>query len=538
MIVFKQITANNTDLTDHRMAARRKATILGSRNMNSSKPLPTILSRKRKNDEDDPMQPDINSYFNSINSNNIEQCENLKGVSFANIQLSRPNSSRVPLATLSSNQENVMSVENTPDANLSYALKLPGRHHSDPVSSLLSTPSTPTSSTAGSSPNSQKNRRKQTLSWKKPRMRESWSNFRSFIGEPANKGERGVTPLPELSWADRQDIWDLMVKKESGMYKRKNAEMILGRHPALQPRMRAILLDWLIEVCEVYRLHRETFYLAVDFIDRFLGVSPSVPKNRLQLIGVTCLFIGAKIEEIYPPKLQEFAYVTDGACSEEEILQMELMVLKGLNWGLSPMTANSWMRLYMQINHGSKKPMDESFSLPAYAGLPFSRAMQLVDLCMLDIGSLEFSYSILATSALYHTESEAVALRVSGYKWKDIAQCVRWMSAFAFAIRERSPLQPKSMHGIAPDDVHHYQPHCVDLELLGRAQERLHAVASGGLRDSPDPAQQTGLFPVGLDNTPQEEEGDVMYPKGAAPSMAAPAPHPSLLSPPLENDIW
>ena len=69
--------------------------------------------------------------------------------------------------------------------------------------------------------------------------------------------------------------------------------------------------DWLIEVCEVYRLHRETFYLAVDFIDRYLGVAEvAVPKNRLQLIGITCLFIGAKIEEIYPPKLQEFAYVT------------------------------------------------------------------------------------------------------------------------------------------------------------------------------------------------------------------------------------
>jgi cyclin E len=63
-------------------------------------------------------------------------------------------------------------------------------------------------------------------------------------------------------------------------------------------------------VCEVYRLHRETFYLAVDFLDRFLGISSNIPKNRLQLIGVTCLFIGAKLEEIYPPKLQEFAYVT------------------------------------------------------------------------------------------------------------------------------------------------------------------------------------------------------------------------------------
>ena len=239
-------------------------------------------------------------------------------------------------------------------------------------------------------------------------------SFRSFISEPAARGERGVTPLPELSWADRQDIWDLMVKKESAMYRRSGARAVLDRHAALQPRMRAILLDWLIEVCEVYRLHRETFYLAVDFIDRFLGVAPAVPKNRLQLIGVTCLFIGAKIEEIYPPKLQEFAYVTDGACTEEEILQMELMVLKGLNWGLSPMTPNAWMRLYMQICHGSKKPNDESFSLPAYAGLPFSRAMQLVDLCMLDIDSLEFSYSVLATSALYLSESEAVALRVSG----------------------------------------------------------------------------------------------------------------------------
>merc|ERR1719242_2381824 len=78
------------------------------------------------------------------------------------------------------------------------------------------------------------------------------------------------------------------------------------------------------------------------------------------------------------------------------------------------MTPNAWMRLYMQIFHGSKKPFDESFCLPAYSGLPFSRAMQLLDLCVLDISSLEFSYSVLATSALYHSETEAVALHVSG----------------------------------------------------------------------------------------------------------------------------
>merc|ERR1712037_461466 len=127
-------------------------------------------------------------------------------------------------------------------------------------------------------------------------------------------------------------------------YQRDRSSILLSKHPTYTARMRTILLDWLIEVCEVYRLHRETFYLSADFFDRYMSRTLDVRKTKLQLIGVTCLFIGAKIEEIYPPKLQEFAYVTDGACTEEEILNMELMILKGLNWGLSPMTPNGWMR--------------------------------------------------------------------------------------------------------------------------------------------------------------------------------------------------
>merc|ERR1719225_1098825 len=90
--------------------------------MNSAKSLPTILSRKRKNEEDE-MQTEvsINSYLN--NASTLDHSENLQGVSFANIQLSRPNSSRVPLATITSKSENILSAESSPD--LSYAVKLP-----------------------------------------------------------------------------------------------------------------------------------------------------------------------------------------------------------------------------------------------------------------------------------------------------------------------------------------------------------------------------------------------------------------------------
>ena len=124
----------------------------------------------------------------------------------------------------------------------------------------------------------------------------------------------------------------------------------------ISPKNHEFIKDFSLICCifvfvQVYKLHRETLYLAVDFLDRYLGATREMPRNRLQLVGITCLFVASKIEEIYPPKLREFAFVTDGACSEEEITHMELVVLKGLNWGLSPQTPNRWIKTYMQVNN-------------------------------------------------------------------------------------------------------------------------------------------------------------------------------------------
>lgn len=102
-------------------------------------------------------------------------------------------------------------------------------------------------------------------------------------------------PLPSFSWAESNDVWKMMCKKDAKASQERDPYMFQN-HPGLQPRMRAILLDWLIEVCEVYKLHRETYYLAVDYLDRFLSSSTlKVTKSHLQLIGITCLFIAAKV---------------------------------------------------------------------------------------------------------------------------------------------------------------------------------------------------------------------------------------------------
>ncbi|TMS18241.1 G1/S-specific cyclin-E1 [Larimichthys crocea] len=166
--------------------------------------------------------------------------------------------------------------------------------------------------------------------------------------EAGYEGDSSVqpSPLPHLGWGSSEDVWVKMINREQSY---RHSKSFMRKHPRIQPRMRSILLDWLIEVSEAYTLHRQTFYLAQDYFDRFMLTQDDIEKNMLQLIGITCLFIAAKMEEACPPKLSQMAYVTAGTYYEDEILQMELIILKALNWNLCPETAVSWLKLYFQM---------------------------------------------------------------------------------------------------------------------------------------------------------------------------------------------
>lgn len=287
-----------------------------------------------------------------------------------------------------------------------------------------------------------------------------------------------ASPLPMLGWANRDDVWKNMLIKEQAYARDK---LYMQRHPLLQPKMRVILLDWLMEVCEVYKLHRETFYLAQDFFDRFMATQQNIVKTLLQLIGISSLFIAAKLEEIYPPKLQQFAYVTDGACTEEEILGMELIIMKALSWNLSPLTIVSWLNIYMQIAYLNE--MCEVL-LPQYPQLIFVQIAELLDLCVLDVGCLEYTYGILAASALYHFSSSELMQKVSGYELCDIEDCVRWMIPFAMAIKEAGGSTLKKFRGVPVEDLHNIQTHTNTLDLLDKAQAK-QAILADKNRSTP-----------------------------------------------------
>ena len=102
----------------------------------------------------------------------------------------------------------------------------------------------------------------------------------------------------------------------------------------LEWKTRGILVDWLIEVHTRFHLLPETLFLAVNIIDRFLS-EKVVLLDRLQLVGVTAMFIASKYEEVLSPHVANFRHVADDGFSESEILSAERFILNTLSYDLS-----------------------------------------------------------------------------------------------------------------------------------------------------------------------------------------------------------
>ena len=90
------------------------------------------------------------------------------------------------------------------------------------------------------------------------------------------------------------------------------------------------------------------------FLLRFLSYM-SVQRSKLQLVGTAAMFIASKYEEIYPPDVGEFVYITDDTYNKRQVLRMEHLVLKVLGFDLSGPTANVFLSQMCQMSNSAEK---------------------------------------------------------------------------------------------------------------------------------------------------------------------------------------
>nr|CAD7396854.1 unnamed protein product [Timema poppensis] len=143
----------------------------------------------------------------------------------------------------------------------------------------------------------------------------------------------------------REEVYKYLRKVET---RHRGKPRYMLKQPDISYSMRAILVDWLVEVAEEYRLQTETLYLSVSYIDRFLSYM-SVMRAKLQLVGTAAMFIASKYEEIFPPDINEFVYITDDTYTKKQVLRMEHLILKVLSFDLSVPTTLSFITSYNSL---------------------------------------------------------------------------------------------------------------------------------------------------------------------------------------------
>ena len=135
-------------------------------------------------------------------------------------------------------------------------------------------------------------------------------------------------------------------------YKDREADFVVGDYLSQQKEitqaMRAILVDWLVEVQESFELNHETLYTAVKITDLYLS-KKQVKKEELQLVGATACLIACKVDERIPPLLDDFLYVCDDAYNRDELMKMERKMLKVVGFDLGYSLSYRYVRRYGRV---------------------------------------------------------------------------------------------------------------------------------------------------------------------------------------------
>ncbi|XVE95727.1 hypothetical protein REPUB_Repub02eG0124300 [Reevesia pubescens] len=191
----------------------------------------------------------------------------------------------------------------------------------------------------------------------------------------------------------------------------------------INEKMRAILIDWLIDVHQKFELSPEALYLTINLIDRFLSVK-IVPRWELQLLGMCAMHIASKYEEIWPPEVNDLVCIADRAYTHQQILMMEKTILGRLEWTLTVPTPYVFLARFIKASIPDEKMENMVYFL--------------AELGMMHYQTIMFCPSMVAASAVYaarcaltKTPAWTDTLKFhTGYSEAQLTDCTKLLASF------------------------------------------------------------------------------------------------------------
>ncbi|XP_075714043.1 G2/mitotic-specific cyclin-B2-like isoform X2 [Rhinoderma darwinii] len=212
----------------------------------------------------------------------------------------------------------------------------------------------------------------------------------------------------------------------------------------INERMRAILVDWLVQVHSRFQLLQETLYMGIAVMDRFLQVHP-MSRGKLQLVGVTALLLASKYEEMYTPEVSDFVYITDNAYTAYQIREMEVLILRQLNFELGrPLPLHFLRRASKSCSADA-----EQHTLAKY----------LMELTLIDYDMVHFRPSEIASAALCLAQKVlgqgswgATQHYYTGYAEEDLSYIMKHMAKNVTKVHKNLTKHVETVQPISRED--------------------------------------------------------------------------------------
>ena len=164
-----------------------------------------------------------------------------------------------------------------------------------------------------------------------------------------------------------------------------NQNYLLNEESEISPEMRAMVVDWLLEVHQIFHFQEKCLFTTIQIIDKYLS-KININIDQFQLLALTALNIASKQEEVEYPILDNFITISKNTLTKKEMINMENKVLSIIDYEILSPSILDFFQIYAAVCN--LNPVE------------ISQGLYIMNIILIDVNMLKYKCSILAFAVL------------------------------------------------------------------------------------------------------------------------------------------
>jgi hypothetical protein len=160
---------------------------------------------------------------------------------------------------------------------------------------------------------------------------------------------------------------------------------LLNTESEITPEMRAMVVDWLLEVHQIFHFQEKCLFTTIQLLDKYLS-KKLINIDQFQLLALTALNIASKQEEVEYPILDNFITISKNTVTKQEMIDMESDLISTIKFDILSPTVLDFFQIYAAICN--LNPVE------------VSQGLYIMNIILIDINMLKYKNSILAFAVL------------------------------------------------------------------------------------------------------------------------------------------